>query len=393
MTMAEEKRADSTDCVTQARKVVIVGSLARSLTNFRLCLIKDMVQAGHEVVAVAPDRDEDVARILAELNVRFEQVPMARTGLNPLTDARTLFSLWRLLRRERPDVILPYTIKPVIYTCLAGRWAAVPHRFALVTGLGYLFTGTPPSVLIALVRRMSLFLFRLALKGAEAVFVYNKVDARQLRDADAVRPADRITLIPGTGVDMTRFARTPVPRGPATFLLIARLLRDKGVFEFAEAAKKIRSAHPDARFQLLGPFDPNPSAISPKDVERWVAEGTLDYLGSTNDVRPFLSQCTVFVLPSYREGLPRTVLEAMSVGRAVITTDAPGCNETITDGESGFVVPVKDAGSLAQAMQRFIDEPELAVRMGEAAHRLACDRFEVSRINSQLLTAMGLVPR
>lgn len=372
------------------QRVVVIASLAYSLTNFRLRLIEGMVRAGHEVIAIAPEHDAEVERTLCDIGVPLLQVPMARTGLNPFADLRTLLSLWRRFRELRPDVILPYTVKPVIYGCLAGRLAGVPHRFALITGLGHIFTGDDPSLVMKLVRALTTALFRTALRGAKAVFVYNRTDADQIIDADVVGNPSVVQLIPGSGVDLDHFASSPPPTAPVTFLLIARLLRDKGILDYVEAARRVRQRHGDVRFQLLGPFDDHPSGISREDVREWEGEGAIEYLGQTDDVRPYLSGCTVFVLPSYREGLPRTVLEAMATGRATITTDAPGCRETVIDGETGYLVPVRDGPKLAEAMCRFIGDPELAVRMGRRAHELAAERFDVRKINALLMRHMRL---
>lgn len=374
------------------RRVAVVASLTLSLTNFRLQLLKAMVNAGHEVIAFAPETDPSVLRTLGAIGVRFVQIPMARTGINPLADLRTLFVLWHHFRRLKPDIVLPYTMKPIIYGCLAGRLAGVPHRFALVTGLGYVFTDTAPGVRLTMLRHLSVWLYRLALGGVERVLVYNDADADEVRKRRMIRDFSRIILIPGSGIDLDHYTRSDPPLEPITFLLIARLLLDKGIFDYVEAARRLRSRYPEARMWLLGPFDANPSGISEADVNGWIAEGVVDYLGKTRDVRPFLAQCTVFVLPSYyREGIPRTILEAMATGRAIITTDAPGCRDTVIDGENGYLVPPRDHAKLATAMESFIVDPHLALRMGQRSHELARERFDVRVVNRQLLGTMNLI--
>jgi glycosyltransferase involved in cell wall biosynthesis len=200
-----------------------------------------------------------------------------------------------------------------------------------------------------------------------------------------------VVQVGGSGVDLARFASAPLPPGPPTFLLIARLLRDKGVVEYVEAARRVRKRRPDARFQLLGPLDPNPAAISRAELEAWVAEGAIEYLGETRDVRPYLAKATVYVLPSYyREGLPRSIVEAMAMGRPIITTDAPGCRETTVDGQNGYLVPSRDSAALAAAAMRFADDPALAHAMGRRSRQIAEARFDVNRINAALLAAMRL---
>ena len=374
----------------KGQRIAVVASFTRSLTIFRFELLKSMVGAGHEVIAFAPEDDEEVQRALASIGVRFVRIPMARTGLNPLADLRTLLVLWGHFRRLKPDTILPYTMKPIIYGGLAARLAGVPHRFALVTGLGHVFADAKPSRRMALLRHVAIQLYRLALAGTELVFVYNQADADEICRRRMVRSRADLELVPGTGADLDHFLRSNPPLKPVTFLMIARLLREKGVVEFVEAARQLRRRRPEVRVQLLGPLDSNPSGLSQADIDAWSEEGVVEYLGETRDVRPFLAGCTVFVLPSYREGMPRAVLEAMATGRAVITTDAPGCRDTVLEGQNGFIVPPRDHARLAEAMESFALEPELAIRMGQRSYELARERYDVHAINRQLLSAMAL---
>lgn len=362
-----------------------------SLTNFRLDLLRRMTAAGHEVIAFAPENDDIVMNTLKSIGVRFIRISMNRTGTTPVADVRTLFSLWRYFRRLKPDTILPYTMKPIIYGCLAARLARIPHRFALITGLGYIFTDPKPSWPLKVIRRISILLYRLALKGAERVFVYNAADAAAILRIGLVRNSSAITLVPGSGVNIEHYRHTDPPPGPPTFLLVARLLRDKGIIEYVEAARRLRRSFPEIRIQLLGPFDSNPSGISQAEVANWVQEGVVEYLGETRDVRPFLAQCTVFVLPSYREGISRSILEAMATGRAIITTDAPGCCDTVAEGENGRLVPPRDSAKLAEVMESFVKDPDLAIRMGRRSHEIVRQRFDVHEINRILINHMGLL--
>lgn len=373
------------------RKVAVVASLTYSLTNFRLELLKALVAAGHEVTAFAPEHDAEVVGTLDTIGVRFEQIPMARTALSPFTDLRTLFVLWRHFRRLKPDVVLPYTMKPIIYGCLAARLAGVPHRFALITGLGSVFADSGSGTRDTLVRSLSVLLYRVALVGTERVFVYNEADRRDAEKRRFIRDPSRIVPVPGSGVDLDHFQRSDPPTEPVTFLLTARLLREKGIVEYVEAARRVRQRFSKARFQLLGPFDSNPSSLSPAEIDAWAAEGAIEYLGETRDVRPYLARCSVFVLPSYyREGIPRTILEAMASGRAVLTADTPGCRDAVVNGENGLVVKPRSADALAEAMTKFIEDPELAKRMGSRSHELVRERFDVRAVNRLLLTEMSL---
>jgi glycosyltransferase involved in cell wall biosynthesis len=240
-------------------------------------------------------------------------------------------------------------------------------------------------------RRLISTLYRTSLRRTDGVFFQNHDDLEDFRRLAIIGERHRAIRVNGSGVDTSHYRFSPPRLEPPTFLLIARLLKDKGIVEFVEAARRLRARHPQARFRLLGPLDSNPAAIPMGDLERWRAEGVVEYLGEAEDVRPHLADTTAFVLPSaYREGIPRTLLEAMSTGRALITTDTPGCRDTVLPGENGFLVPVRDAGALADAMERFVVQPDLAVDFGRRSRTLAEERFDVRKVNAVMLEAMGL---
>jgi glycosyltransferase involved in cell wall biosynthesis len=233
-------------------------------------------------------------------------------------------------------------------------------------------------------------LYRAALQAATRVVVQNPDDERDLRAARLLprrKPVDRVA---GSGIDLDAFPAVPVPEGPPRFLFVGRLLRDKGVIEYVDAARQVKLRHPEATFAIVGGHDPNPSAIGSDTVDRWVRDGVVDWLGETPDVRPYLRDCTVFVLPSYREGTPRSVLEALATGRAVVTTDAPGCRETVVHGENGLLVPVRDADALARAMADLAGDRERVVRMGAAGRARAEAVFDARRVVDTLTAALGL---
>jgi glycosyltransferase involved in cell wall biosynthesis len=373
--------------------IIVVASLAPSLLNFRGPLLEAMVKLGHRVTACAPEYDERIVRGLSDIGVSFRIIPMDRVGLNPLADLKTMYALASMFRRERPDLILAYTQKPIIYSGLAARLTARGTRMVMMmTGLGYVCT-EGGGIVRRLVRPLMARMFRLASAQAHRVLVFNGHDAADMRRYAMAAKGREIVQVPGSGVDVRHFAEKPLPQGRPTLLMIGRLLKDKGLYEYVEAARLVRQSHPSARFQLLGPFDANPSAVNRDDVRRWEDEGLIEYLGATDDVRPFLEQATVFVLPSYREGLPRSTLEAMATGRPVITTDAPGCSETVVDGDNGFLVPVGDAAALATAMSRLLASPELVARMGRRSREMAVSRYSVERVNAVLLELMGLTDR
>jgi glycosyltransferase involved in cell wall biosynthesis len=348
-----------------------------------------MVAAGHEVLAVAPEVAPDVRAALEALGVGYATVPLQRASTNVLRDAATLVSLTRTFRKFRADAVLVCAAKPVVYGSIAARLAGVQLRAAMITGVGSAFAGGP-----GLRRRAVSWLLRrlyaVALSQAHIVFFQNPDDESLFRSLGLVGDRQRIVRINGSGVDLVRFSPAPLPAGPPTFLMVGRLIRDKGVCEYVEAAREVRRVHPEARFQLLGPLDPNPSAISALELEGWRREGVVEYLGTTSDVRPFLACAHICVLPSYGEGTPGSVLEAMAMGRAVLTTDVPGCRETVQGERNGLLVPAHNARALADAMVRMLVESQRLGPMGRQGRLIAEERFDVHAVNRTILGAMGL---
>ena len=315
-------------------KILVIGGLDISLLNFRGALLQAMRNSGHEVSAAAPSGTSDVPEKLRAMGVHFVPVPLARTGLNPWADALSLLRLKSLIRRKQPDLVLSYTIKPVIYGSLAASWAGVPRIYALITGLGAAFyTGGPKGRFL---RFIAVKMYRLSLARCTTVLVQNE-EIAELFIREGIVAADKVIIVPGSGVDTAHFSSSPLPDSPLVFLLLARMLRDKGVEEFVAAARLVKKEIPQARFLLVGDIDPNPAAISSKQLDQWNQQGVVEYRRAIADVRPVLSACSVYVLPSYHEGLPRSVLEAMSTGRPIITTDTIGCRETIFEAKSGEI--------------------------------------------------------
>lgn len=375
------------------KKFLLIAGYPGSLLNFREPLLRALLAEGLEVHVAAPDLPANsvVRQQLEALGVHVHEVALRRTGMNPLADLATVYHLWRLMRRIKPDYSLGYTIKPVIYGSLAAWLAGVPRRFALITGLGYAFTGEATGKR-KLIQQMARRLYASALGRAERVFFQNPDDEALFRELKLVPARVPSTVVNGSGIDLNQFQPAPLPQEQTVFLLIARLLGDKGIREYVAAAQEIRKRHPEVVFRLVGAVDDNPDSVSTEEVESWQQNGTIEYLGRLDDVRPAIEGCSVYVLPSYREGTPRSVLEAMAMGRAVITTDAPGCRETVVDGDNGFLVPVKSVDELVEAMQRFIDKPELVAQMGERSRQVAENKYDVDKVNQVMLSAMGINP-
>jgi glycosyltransferase involved in cell wall biosynthesis len=367
--------------------VLISINAAWNIVNFRAGLIRALQGAGHRVVALAPE--DGYGGRLAGLGVDYHPIGMDRQGISPARDLLLLWRYWRAFRRLRPDIFLGFTAKPNVYGSLAARALGIPV-VNNVSGLGTAF------IRGGLLGRIVSLLYKIAFRRSATIFFQNGEDRDLFVAGGIVRPG-QARLLPGSGIDLDRFRPAPAPGAAAagfTFLLIARLLWDKGVAEYVEAARRVRRDSPNARFQLLGFLDvPNRTAVSRGDVEAWVEEGVIDYLGETEDVRPFIAAADCVVLPSYREGLPRTLLEAGAMARPLIATDVPGCRQAVEDGVNGFLCAVRDPESLAAAMNRMIglgrdERARLGARARDKVEREFDERIAVGRYLDAVAAAL-----
>lgn len=327
-------------------RILITINSAFNVANFRAGLVKALVADGHEVIALVP-KDKYASRIEA-LGARVVDLPMDKQGLSILNDFRLIRHFAAEFRRIKPDIVLSFTIKNNIYGAIAARRVGVPF-IPSVTGLGTAFLGHP--LLTAFVTK----LYQNAFRPLDHV-VFQNGDDRALFIARKIVTPEQCILVPGSGIDLDRFTPAPLPSSgkDVTFLMIGRVLRDKGVGEYVDAARIVKRRFPDARFQLLGPTDyENRTAFSRATVAEWEREGIIDYLGTCDDVRPIIADADCVVLPSYREGTPRTLLEAAAMARPLIATDVPGCREVVDDGVNGYLCEVRNAESLAEACLRF----------------------------------------
>lgn len=379
-------------------KFLIISSFLPSILNFRGKLLEAIHQQGYEIHIIAPDLASFPTEHekLLDLGYCIHEVPMQRTGTNPASDLKTLLSMYALIKKIKPDYVLSYTIKPVIYGTLSAWLAKVPNRYALITGLGYAFQNVETHSKRSIFQKLVHGLYQQALSRSHKAFFQNPDDLKLFQDLNLLKSQIPSVVVNGSGVNVTDFNILPLPtneqqQAKISFLLIARLLIDKGVREYALAAEIIKQRHPNVEFNLVGWIDENPSAITQQELDQWVTKKTVKYWGKLADVRPAIAESSVYVLPSYREGTPRTVLEAMAMGRAIITTDAPGCRETVVDGDNGFLVEVKSVESLVEAMQKFINQPELIEKMGNRSREIALHKYDVHQVNTHMMQEMGLI--
>jgi len=332
-------------------KIVMSINASWNIFNFRKDLIGAFQHAGYRVTALAPE--DEYSQRLTEWGVDFRPIRIDQKGMSPLRDLRLLRDYRSALRALRPDVFLGYTIKPNIYGSLAAQSLGIPV-INNVSGLGTAFLGS------GLLTRVASALYRAAFKRSSTVFFQNKDDRALFLQKHLVAPR-QARLLPGSGVDLAFFAPSDAPRaaGPFRFLFIGRLLWDKGVREFIDAARLVRRQFPEARFALLGFVDSaNRTAVGRAELDSWVGEGLVEYLGASDDVRPHILRADCVVLPSYREGLPRALLEGAAMAKPLIATDVPGCRDVVRQGENGLLCAVRDSNALARAMMQMISMTE-----------------------------------
>jgi glycosyltransferase involved in cell wall biosynthesis len=374
--------------MNMAKKVLMITSSVRSFINFRYHLIKDFINKGYRVIACATPNhtDKNTFDLLQEIGVKYIPIQIENTGLNLFFDLRTVYNLFRLIKKEQPDLIFNYTIKPVIYGSIAARLAKIDSVYSTITGLGYIFLGDTLKigVLRLIVKRMYAF----TLKFNKKIFFQNPDDLNLFISSKIVDKSKTV-LINGSGVDIDYYVSAPFPEN-CTFLLVARLIKDKGIYEYIKAAQWLKRKYPFVKFKLVGDYDANPSAIDEAEVKCWVTDGIIEYLGFLDNIKLILESSSVFVLPSYREGLPKVVLEAMASGRPIITTNAPGCRETVVNGKNGYLIPVRNVDKLIEAMEKFILSPELIPKMGWKSRCIAEEKYDVREVNRSIFKVIGI---
>jgi glycosyltransferase involved in cell wall biosynthesis len=373
---------------SEKMKFVLIAGHAESIINFRRNLINDLQYRSMDVHVLIPrlsSIDNEAIRDKIEaIGITAHEVRLNRTSLNPILDFIAFMHIAITLWKIKPDYVLAYTIKSVIWSGISSRFFKI-NFYGLVTGLGFSFQGKSfkRRVLTSLV----VFLYKLALKNSKAVIFQNKDNRNIFIEKKIIEPS-KAYVVNGSGVDLEKYKVENLPRGAIKFLCISRLLGEKGLREYAEAAKIVKNKFPDVEFNLIGPKDSSPDAILLNEVDTW--SGYINYKGSTDDVRPYIKNAHVYVLPSYHEGLPRSTLEAMSMGRPVLTTNAVGCKETVEEGINGFKVSVNSSELLAKKMIWFVENSDQIGKMGIESRKMAEDKFDVHKVNEEMLKIMGI---
>lgn len=370
------------------KKIIFLAHQSISLTNFRKSLLKKLIENGFEVCALAPDFSLDVLNELKIIGVLTVPYSFNRTGMNPVSDLFNLIKLIFLLKKINPEIIFSYSIKPVIFGNIAAYFAGIRNRICMIEGLGYIFTKNKQglSIFKKVLSILVKFLYICSFKKASKIIFLTSDDMNFFKLSNELKK--KCFVLGGIGVDLDYWSTSPrlfVEKKGVTFVMVARLLREKGVYEYIQAISILRSKGVSARFILIGDVDKNPSSVQRAEVQNWVSQGLVVWPGYV-DVKSWLESSDVFVLPSYREGLPRSTQEAMSMSMPVITTNVPGCKDTVRHGENGFQVPPFDAFSLSLAMKIFIDNPLLIPLMGEASRKIAVNEFDGLKKDQQLIS-------
>lgn len=368
-------------------KIAVLSSHTQSLFWFRMDMMKEFINKGHKVIALGADPEADWKDKFRELNIDYRQLYVKRNSLNPFKDLKTFKELSKFMKIEKPDKVFAYQAKTVLYGSIAGRINGITEIYPLIAGLGSIYRGR--GLRNKAIKTIMVLEYWIACKCSKKVLFQNNDDKNEFINNGLIKE-DKTVIINGSGVNLEKFKPAPLPPKPA-FLFIGRLIKDKGVIEYLEACKEIKKEYPYVRCLLVGPYDSNPSALKPEELQPYIDNKIVEYYGEQSDVRPFIAQCSTYVLPSYHEGTPKTVLEAMAMGRSIITSNAPGCKETVTDGLNGYLVDVKDVQGLINRMKHFICNPNTSREMGAASLKIAKEKYDVRVVNQVIMQTMGLI--
>ncbi len=367
-------------------KILVLSAHTESLFWFRMNMMQTFQKNGHTIYAVGSEPEVKWSKKFREKGIFYRQIPVSRNGLNPFADLKTQKAIKEIFKEIQPDKIFAYQAKAIVYGAIAAKQCGISEFYTLIAGLGSVFRGT--GLKNKFIRAVLSVQYNIACKNSKAVIFQNEDDRNEMISKNIVKK-DKTHIINGSGVDIKHFSVLPLPES-ASFLFIGRLIKDKGVKEYLDACRIVKNKYPDTNCMLVGPFDSNPSALRRDELEAYTKDGTVIWYGEQKDVVPYLEKTAVFVLPSYHEGTPKTVLEAMATGRAIITTDAPGCRETVKDGINGFLVPIRDASSVAEKMIDFIENPEIYKRFGLESRKIAEEKYDVNKVNAAIMNIMSI---
>ena len=373
------------------KHILIITADGRSIIRFRLALIQNLLAQGYKVSVVVPKNTFSyiLQREMNDLGAEVVFFKLSRTGLNIFKEFFSLLELYKVIKNYKPNIIISYLIKPVIYTGLILRFFKRIRYFPLITGVGYgLYEKN--STKHKILKSFIIKLYKEAIKSSERIIFQNQDDKALFYELKIIKNNKKSAIVNGSGVNMSLYPFSKLPQKPV-FLMISRLIKDKGVREYVQAAKIVKSTFPDVVFQLAGSLDENPESISQEELQSWIDRGDIKYLGEIKSVQSILKNCKFFVLPSYREGTPRSTLEALSTGRPIITTDVPGCRETVIHKKNGLLVQSRDYKLLADAMMKLLKENDKNItKMANESYLIAKNKFEVDKVNKTMLDIMKL---
>ncbi|MBV7433504.1 glycosyltransferase family 4 protein [Cardiobacteriaceae bacterium TAE3-ERU3] len=377
------------------KRIAIIGNDAGTMLNFRGDLIVDLLGKQFSVFCVVNKATSEQEKKLQSMGAEVYHYKLNSKGLNPFKDLSSIIWLWNFFREKEIDIAFPYFVKPVIFTSIAAKISGTSRCIGMIEGLGNAFVSNMKSnigtrIKSHIIKKIQVILYNLSLPFLDVLVLLNRDDKKDLIDHYGIR-VKKVVVLGGIGVDLTRFKYSPYDESrPVTFLFIARLLREKGVMEFLRAASLVKSKYPFVQFNVLGSFEEhNTFALSKTELEEYIDNDIVRYLGFVDDVVTEIADSSVFVLPSfYREGVPRSIQEAMAIGRPIITTDVPGCRDTVNEGENGFLIPPHDVVALEEAMIKFIETPELINNMGRVSRKLAEQLYDVQKVNARLINIL-----
>ncbi|EMF0715994.1 glycosyltransferase family 4 protein [Citrobacter freundii] len=373
-------------------KIAIIGTTAQSLLGFRGDMIKVLVEKGYEVYAFCIDYTDTYRNKVKGIGAIPVDYHLSRTGINAIKDMQNTYWLYKKLKDIRVDVCFSYFSKPAIFGSLAAYFAQTPKIVAMLEGLGYSFTEQPEGIRFKtkIIKKIQVLLYKIAFKHIHALIVLNHDDKKDLLQLKCIEKS-KIIVLGGIGLNMESYKKSPAPTSPISFIFVGRFLKEKGINEFISAAKIIKAKYNEVEFNILGNIDPeNPGSLTKIELDRLIMDGDFNFPGFVDNVAEWISKSSVFVLPSYREGFPRSTQEAMAIGRAIITTNVPGCKDTVNDGLNGFIVDRWSSIALANSMEKFVLDKNLISQMGDESFRIAVEHFDTKIVTEKVINILKL---